>query len=166
MIQMSDASETTLTVPQVTDIITVAKSGGADPMLVGMQIFSTLGDNVTVSGDILRLALANSAIAITEPLVSLVAAIQAVSKTGNHVTIALNQDIETTLNSNRIRFKDQMNFDAIPTPGAPELNNITGVATHKFVSWINIQSIRLKQNLGHWSVAVGTSLTTVNFDLN
>jgi len=163
---MSDAAETTLTLQQVTDIINQAKVGGANPMLIGMQIFSTLGDNITVAGDILKLALATSAIPITGPVVPLVDAIQSVTKTGNHISVALNQDTETTLNNNRMRFKKEMSFDVIPTPNAPGLNNILGVAAHKIVTWINIQSVQLKQNLGLWNVAVGTSLTTINFDLN
>jgi|HubBroStandDraft_2_1064218.scaffolds.fasta_scaffold00558_8 hypothetical protein len=163
---MGDTAVTTLTVQQISDIINTAKSGGANPMLVGMQIFNTLGDNVTVPGDTLRLALTNTAVAIAAPLVPLVQAIQNISKIGNHLSLELNEDIETILNNNRMRFKQELSFDVIPTASAPGLTNILGVAAHKFVSWISIQSIHLKQNLGLWSVAVVTPVTTINFDLN
>jgi hypothetical protein len=162
---MGDADET-LTLEEVTQIISQAKAGGANPLLIGMQIFSALGDNVTVTGDILKAAFATSVIPIPGPLEPLLDAVQSVSKTGNHLSIALHQDIETTLNDTRMQFKKEMSFDAIPTPSAPALNNITGVAAHKFVSWIHIQRIQLTQNLGRWSVAVVTSLKTVNFDLD
>jgi hypothetical protein len=162
---MGDAAGETLTLEQVTQIISQAKAGGANPLLIGMQIFNTLGDSVTVTGDILKAAFTSSAIPIPGPLVPLLDAVRSVAKTGNHLSIALDQDIETTFNNNRLKFKQEMSFDAIPTPSAPALHNITGVAAHKLVSWITIQSIQLKQNLGRWSVAVATSLTTVNFDL-
>jgi len=164
---MSDAAGTTiLTLQQVIDIIQQAKVGGANPMLMGMQIFNTLGDNVTVTGDVLKAAFGTSAIPIAGPLVPLVDAIQNVAKIGNHLSIVLNDDVEATLNNNRIRFKKDMSFDVIPSVTAPGLSNILGVAAHKVMTWINIQSIQLKQNLGRWNVAVGTSLTTLNFDLN
>jgi hypothetical protein len=163
---MSDAAGTTLTLEQVAQIISQAKSAGANPMLIGIQIFNSLGDDVTVPGDILKLALTTSGIPITGPLVPLVNAIQNVTKTGDHLSIALNQDTEALLNNNRIRFKEVVSFDVNKTADAPALNNIVGLAAHKLLSWINIQNIQLKQNQGRWSVAVGTSLTTINFDLN
>jgi Protein of unknown function, DUF538 len=163
---MGDAAGTTLTLEQVTQIISQAKSAGASPMLSGIQIFSSLGANVTVPGDTMRLALTTSGIPITGPLVPLVNAIESVSKTGEHLSIALNQDTETLLNNNRVRFKQEVSFDVNETVDAPALNNIVGVAAHKLLSWINIQSVQLKQDQGRWSVAVGTSLTTINFDLN
>jgi hypothetical protein len=50
--------------------------------------------------------------------------------------------------------------------GDPALKNMVGVAAHKLLSWINIQSLQLKQNQGRWTVTVGTPLTTINVDLS
>jgi hypothetical protein len=163
---MSDAAGATLTLEQVTQIISHGKSAEVNPMLIGIQIFDSLGDDVTLLGDTLRLALTTSGILITGPLVPLVDSIQSVSKRGDHVSIALNQDMETLLNNNRIRFKQEVGFDVSDTASGPTLNNIVGVAAHKLLNWINIQSIQVKQNQGRWSIAVGTSLTTINFNLS
>ncbi len=162
---MSDTVGTTLTSQQVTDIIARAKSGGGNPALVGIQIFNSLGDNVVVSGDILRLALTTAGLSITGPLATLVNAIQSVSKAGDRVTTENDQDIEVTLNGNRMRFKQKVTFDVRGTAVAPALTNITGVSVHKVISWIDILGIQLEQKQGIWSVGVTTRLGTVNFNL-
>lgn len=163
---MSDAAGTTLTLQEVTDIIAKARSGSANPMLIGLQIFNSLGDSVTVSGDTLRLALAASALPVAGPLGTLVDAIQSVSKVGSHITTVNNQKIETTLNGNRIRFDEEVTFDVSGTNGAPGLKNISGVAAHKAVAWIGIQAIQLQQNEGGWTVGVSTHIGTINFNLD
>jgi len=162
---MGDAAAT-LSVEQVVQLISQAKSAGANPLVVGMQIFNSLGDEVTLSGDTLRTALASSGISIPGPSTPLVNAIVSISKAGVHLDIVLNQDTDVSVNNNRIRFMQEVGFDLGETAGLPGLNNIEGVAAHKLLSWINIQSVQLKQNQGRWSIAVGTSLTTVNIDLN
>jgi hypothetical protein len=164
--KMSDAAGiSTLTLQQVTELISQAKSAGSNPMLVGIQIFNGLGDNVTLPGATLTLALTTSGIPISQPLAPLLNAIQSVSKVGDHVSIALTQDTEVLLNNNRIRFAQDTSFDVSEDAGNPALNNIVGLAGHKMV-WVNVQSIQLTQNQGRWSVAVKTSVKTINFDLD
>ncbi len=60
--------QTTLSVDDVTKIIAAAKTATTDPVSVAMQIFSALGDNVTVSGSDLQQALTASAIPLQGPL--------------------------------------------------------------------------------------------------
>lgn len=164
--RMSDADGiSTLTLQQVTDLISQARSAGSNPMLVGIQIFNSLGDNVTLPGATLALALATSGIPISQPLAPLLNALQSVSKAGEHVSIALTQDTEVEVNNNRIRFAKDTSFDVSEDAGNPALNNIVGLAGHKML-WINVQSIQLTQNQGRWSVAVHTSIKTINFDLD
>lgn len=80
---MNDATGIlTLTVEQVTQIIFQAKTAGDNPTLVGVHIFNSLGDNVTLLGATLALALANSGIPIAQPLSPLVNAVQSLSKAG------------------------------------------------------------------------------------
>jgi hypothetical protein len=64
---MSDAPAVSLTLGQVVDLINRAKDGGANPIVVGMQILNNLGDDVNVTGSTLTLALTTSAIKI-DPL--------------------------------------------------------------------------------------------------
>jgi hypothetical protein len=146
---MSDAAGTSILTPdQVTQIISQAESCGGNPILLAIQIFNSLGDNVTLPGNTLALALTQSRIPIPGPLVPLVNAIQSISKTGNHITITINQIIETLLNNSRVRFQENVHFDVSNNSVAPALNNVVGVAAHKLLSWINIQSIQLKQDKG------------------
>jgi hypothetical protein len=160
------AGITTLNVEQVTQIIFQAKTAGDNPRLVGVHIFSSLGDNVTLLGATLALALANSGIPIPESLSPLVNAVQSLSKAGGHVSIALAQDTEVLVNKTRLRFGKEVGFDVGESDGDPALKNMVGVAAHKLLSWINIQSLQLKQNQGRWTVTVGTPLTTINVDLS
>jgi hypothetical protein len=62
---MGDAADiSTLTLDQVTQLISQAKSGGGNPLLLGIQIFNNLGDNVTLPGPTLALALTTSGVPV------------------------------------------------------------------------------------------------------
>jgi hypothetical protein len=162
---MGDASEiSTLSMDQVTQLISQAKSAGPNPLLVGIQMFNNLGQNVTLPGPTLALALTSSGVPVDPSLTPILSAIQNISKAGNHVSIALNQDTELSLKNTRIKFAKDMSFD-VGDAASPALNNIVGLAGHKLF-WVNVQSIQLTQNQGRWSVAVKTPLKTIDFDLN
>jgi hypothetical protein len=154
-----------LSLDQVTQLISQAKSAGASPLLVGIQMFKSLGDNVTLPGSTLAEALTNSGVLIDSGLTPLLTAIQNISKTGNNVAIRLNQDTESSLNNTQIKFAKDTSFDVSDDTANPALDNIVGVAGHKIV-WVNVQSIQLTQNQGRWTVSVKTSLKTIEFNLN
>jgi hypothetical protein len=162
---MSDAAASSLTLDQVVDLISRAKSGGANPMLIGLQIFNELGDNVTLTGPTLTLALATSQVTIDPALMPLVSAIQIVSKAENHVSISLKQPVEIQQKV-RVKFEQEMSFDVSNGGGSPALNNIVGLSGHLGFVSTSVKSIQLTQKEGHWSVAVKTSLKTFDFDLN
>jgi hypothetical protein len=107
---MSDAATSSLALDQVVDLISRAKAGGANPTLIGMQIFNELGNDVVLTGSTLTLALRASQIAIDPALMTLVEATQTVSKTGNHVNVSLNQLVEVQQKV-RLKFEQGMNFD-------------------------------------------------------
>ena len=163
---MSDAAEiSTLTLDQVTQLISQAKSAGTNPLLVGIQMFNDLGQNVTLPGATLALALTTSGVPVDPSLAPLLSAIQNISKAGTHVSITLNQDTQLSLKNTRIKFAKDTSFDVSDDAVSPALNNIVGLAGHKLF-WVNVQSIQLTQNQGRWSVAVKTPLKTIDFDLN
>jgi hypothetical protein len=163
---MGDASEiSTLTMDQVTQLISQAKSAGPNPLLMGIQMFNNLGQNVTLLGPTLALALTSSGVPVDPSLAPLLSAIQNISKAGSHVSIVLNEDTELSLKNTRIKFAKDTSFDVSDDAASPALNNIVGLAGHKLV-WVNVQSIQLTQNQGRWSVAVKTPLKTIDFDLN
>jgi hypothetical protein len=163
---MGDAAEiSTLTLDQVTQLISQARSAGANPLLVGIQMFNSLGQNVTLPGATLALALTTSGVTVDPSLSPLLSAIQNISKAGTHVSIALDQDTEVSLKNTRIKFAKDTSFDLSDDAVSPALNNIVGLAGHKLF-WVNVLSIQLTQNQGRWSVAVKTPLKTIDFDLN
>jgi hypothetical protein len=163
---MGDAAEiSTLTLDQVIQLISKAKSAGANPLLVGIQIFNSLGDNVTLPGPTLALALTTSGVPLDPSLAPLLSAVQRISKAGSHVSIALNQDTELSLKNIRIKFARDTSFDVSDDAVSPALKNILGLAGHKMF-WVNLQSIQLTQNQGRWSVAVETPVKTISFDLS
>lgn len=163
---MSEAAENILTLEQITQIISQAKSAGTNPAVIGMQIFRSLGDNVTLPGNTLTLALTQSRIPIPGPLAPLVNVIQSVSKTRDHVLVVLGRQIETDLSEARIRFDEAVSFDVNATGATPALNNISGVSTHVVLAWPNITSIQLNQNQGHLTVAVTVGGFTKHFPID
>jgi hypothetical protein len=161
---MSDAAGP-LTLGQVVDVISRVKAGGANPLLIGMQIFNDLDDEVTLTGSTLTAALASSGIEIDPVLMPLLNAIQTVSKAGEHVSISLNQAIKIQLKL-QVKFDQEMSFDVSENGANPALNNIIGLSGHMGILGTSVKSIQLTQNQGRWSVAVKTPVKTINFDLN
>jgi hypothetical protein len=165
-ITMGDANQgKTLTQQEIIQIIATAKAGGATPALIGMQIFRSLGDNTIVAGDILRLALTASSIAIGGLLAPALTAIQTVAKDNDRITISNNREVETTLGGTRVRVKEELSFDvAVPADGLPALDNIQGLQVHKIL-WISIQKIELIQSRGTTSLRVTAAGTTRDISL-
>src|ERR1700721_1150797 len=89
---MGDAAEiSTLTLDQVTQLISQAKAAGANPLLVGIQMFKNLPDNVTLPGPTLALALTTSGVPVDPSLAPLLSAIQNISKAGTQSGFTLNK---------------------------------------------------------------------------
>ena len=164
--EMGDTNQaTTLTLQDVIQIITAAKTGGTNPTQIGMQIFRSLGDNTTVSGDTLRVALTASGIPVGGPFAPALAAIQTVAKNQEHITITNSQEVQLTLGTTRARVKQELSFDVAETGGLPALNNIQGLQAHKML-WISIQRIELRQNQGHSSVRVTAAGVTTDIAIS
>jgi hypothetical protein len=134
---------------------------GTDPVSVGMQIFSSLGDQATVSGDDLRAALTAAGIPLAGPLAVVMAAIQSVTKVGGLVSVTNREDVQAEIDGTQVRLKKTVSF-AVAQGNTPALSNITGVAVHK-VFWIDIHSVQLKQDQGKKIVSVATSAGTKDF---
>jgi len=147
------AGDSTLTVEQATQILSRAKSGEANPLLVGIQIFNSLNDQVTLTGNTLTLALTASAIQIPGPLAPLVDGIQSVAKEGELITLTMNREIETTFNDTRIRLQQKVGF-TVDNGDSPALTSMTGVSAHAFLAWLDITSIQLIHAEGHLSLEV------------
>ena len=143
----------------MTDIISRAKGAGGDPISVATQLFSALGETVTVSGSTFRLALAACAVPGVGSLSDLVSKIEEVAKLGNRVTLTNVQEIQSVLNGKRFRLKAEVTFNVVEEveeDSLPALTNISGLSVHEVI-WIDIRGIQVKRNDGNKIVRVVTS---------
>jgi hypothetical protein len=157
-----DSQTTVLNVADVKNIITQAQAGVSDPVSAGMQIFNKLGDNVTVSGDVLRQALTESGIPTDGPMSALVAGAESIAKTGSQVTVTSAKDIQTQISGTSIKFNALVTFTVGMDGGFPTISNIQGAAAHK-VFWIGITEIQLRENNGVKTLHVQTSAGARDF---
>lgn len=130
-----------------------------------MQIFSALGNNVTVAGSDLQQALSASAIPLQGPLADVVKVIQGVSKSADLVSVNISQEVQIVLSGTQVRLNTAVSFNVAEADGLPALNNISGVSVHKLF-WIGIQTIQLMENQGQKMVRVVTSAGTKEFPLS
>jgi hypothetical protein len=166
-----DGSETSavkpssaLTPEDVKNIITQAQVSVADPVTLGLQIFDSLGDNITLSGEILRKALTDSSIAADGLLAPLIAAAQIITKIGGQLTVTNNEEIKIEIGGTPIKFKSMVKFDVAREGGLPTVSNIQGVAAHK-VFWFDITQIELRENQGKRILHIETSGGARDFPL-
>jgi hypothetical protein len=155
---------TPLTAEDVKNIITKAQVGMTDPVTVGMQIFNSLGDSITVAGDTLRQALRDSSIAVDGPLSPLVAAAQNITKIGSQVTVTNTEELKTEFGGTAIKFKSLVTFVVGTDGGFPTISNIHGAAAHK-VFWFDITQIQLRQDQGRRFLHVVTAGGTREFPI-
>jgi len=149
-------ANTALTVEDIKRIIAQAKSSGGDSASLGMQIFGTLGDNISTSGALVSQALLESDVPVQGPLSALLTAAQTITKSGSKVQIAILEETKTDIGGTPIRFKQAVSFDVGDEGGLPTLSNIVGVAAHKFL-WLDITEIQLRQNQAQRVLHVVTS---------
>jgi|SRR5580765_1602991 hypothetical protein len=161
---MGEAAAVSLTVGQVIELINRAKTGEANPVVVGMQMFNNLGDYVSVTGSTLLLALTQSNTKIDPLFMPLVNAIQTMSKNKAHVSVSLAQPVEVQKKI-KVDFAQEMSFDVSNDGGSPALNNVQGLSGHMGILGAPVKAIQLSQNQGHWTVAVKTPWKTFDFDL-
>lgn len=155
---MDDSSgNSSLAVADLLKFIEQAKVAAADPVSVAMQLFTGLADNASVSGDVLRQALSDTAIPVSEPFTDLLSGVQAITKTGDTVAVTNSKDTETILAGNHLRINQKVSFEIGLADGLPAVSNIVGLSVHEALFWIGIQSIQLRQNQGRRSVNVVTS---------
>jgi hypothetical protein len=153
---MSDSAGTTpLSVDDVMKLVSSARSGTTDPISTCIAIFQSLGENATVSGDVLRSALSQASLSVEGPLSDVMAAVGNITKTGSLISVTNSQELRPILHGTTLRLKQTVTFEVGSDGGSPSLDNITGVAVQK-VFWIDIQQIQLRQQGGQKIVHVVT----------
>jgi RHS repeat-associated protein len=120
---------TVLTVQDVVKIIEQAQKSGSDPVTTAIQIFNSLGNNVSVTGDALRQAIAQTNLNLDNTTKALLASAKNLAKAGNVITIENNGkgsvhiDAQTTL-----KFAATVSFSVGLSNGLPALQNIKGLS--------------------------------------
>lgn len=135
---------TTLTLDQLTRIISEAKAGFQDPVSTTVAIFGSLGDAVIVPGDLLRQALVGSGVSLQGPLSGFLGAIQSISKRRNQLKVTSTEQTEVVFKGSTIRFLADVVVTVSEDGALPALTNITGIAVHK-LGWLNIDTVAVKK---------------------
>lgn len=162
---MSDGAPTTsLSVDDLTRIIATARSATTDLVSTSLAIFQGLGDNVVLSGGVLRQALSEASLPFGEPLASVLAALENITKAGKTISLANSQELHPVLQGNTLRLKQTVNFQVGLDDSDLSLTGIAGVAVHK-IFWIDIQELHVRQQDGkrilHIVTAHGTRDVTL-----
>ncbi len=96
--QQQQAQTQQLSAEDVTKVIQQAQKSSSDPVSTGMQIFNNLGNNVTVSGDVLRQAVKDTGVTVSGAAGDLISHADRVTKSGSDVTITSKSKFDTNQN--------------------------------------------------------------------
>src|SRR5205085_2549395 len=123
----SEGDNVILSVGDVTDIISRAKGAAGDPISIATELFSALGDNVTLSGNTFRQALAACAVPVPGSLSDVVSNMKEVAKLGNRVRLTNVQEIRAVLNGKHFRLNAEVTFSVVEDDTLPAFTNVLGV---------------------------------------
>jgi hypothetical protein len=154
-----------LTVENVKQLIQLAKSGAADPAGVVIGLFEGLGDDASVTGDVLAQGLHESGIPLPAEAKDILDGITTIEKNGDLVRIVvMNSQLQPTVRGTQLRLGPTIAAVIQKFPDGVALANITGIAVNKFV-WIDVQRLQYHDNAGKRSVRVDTNFGGKEFDL-
>ncbi len=128
---VNNDSQTQLTVAQVIQIIQEAQNSSSDPVSTGMQIFNKLGNNVTVSGDVLREAVQQvgkqTGLKMEGVAADLIAHAKSVTKSGDQVTIANSSKFDVSQKGIGAHIDTKVSFKVGLENGLPSLTDVKGL---------------------------------------
>ena len=124
---VNDALAHQLTLSDVIKIIQQAQQSGVDPASMAMQIFNNLGDKVSVTGAVLREALAKTGVTLGGAAADLISHADSISKSGSTVTVSNKSDYTTTQNDNTLHIDKKVSFNVGTENGLPALTSINGL---------------------------------------
>ncbi len=160
----SDCPLAILTAENLTKIISSARAAGEDPLTIASGIFAMLGESVTLSGEVLRRVLADSQIALKSPVDGVIAGIRNIQKSGNHITVHGEKEIQLELMGTSIRFNNPVTFRVNADGDIPGIHDIVGIAVQKFF-WIDILQVQLIKKVNSKVLRVTTAVGAPDFDL-
>ncbi len=153
-----EPNQTALTVDDMMKIIaqSVSVLGSAGPISLTTHILSSLDDRVTVSGDVLRKALANSNVVLGEPFSILIGSVQWVERSGNSIVLKRDRELQIEINGWMVRLKPTVTLTFRMEGDSPTISDISGVAVHKLL-WIDVQQVQVTLAQKQRTVRVATS---------
>lgn len=153
-----------LTVEDVKQVIEQARSGGADPTAVAIGLFEGLGDNASVTGEVLAQSLRESNIPMSAEAKEILDGIAVIEKNGEQVQLVMNSQLQPTVRGTQLRLGPTVTAAIQKFPDGIALTDLKGVAVNKFV-WIDIQRLQYHDNDGKRSVRVDTNFGGKEFQL-
>jgi hypothetical protein len=153
-----------LTVEDVKQVIAQARGGKSDPLAMFTALFEGLGDNASVSGEVLQKGLKESGIPLPAEAGEILGGIESMEKNGDQVKLTLGAQLQPVVKGTQLRLGPEIAFALQKFPDGMALADITGIQVNKFV-WIDIQRLQFHDNAGKRSVRVDTNFGGKEFDL-
>ena len=116
-----------LSVADVSKIIQQAQKSSSDPATIAFNIFNSLGNNASVTGEILRAAIKATGVKLEGAAADLISHADSITKSGNAVTVTSNSRYDTSQNGTTIHVDSKVSFTVGMDKGLPGINNIKGL---------------------------------------
>ncbi len=154
----------TLKVEDIEKLIKQARAAKADPVSMAMGLFAGLGENATVTGDVLQQALGESGIPLPADAKEILGTVQSMSKKGDQVQLTLGSQLSPVVKGTQLRLGPTIAATLQKFPDGVALADISGISVNKFV-WIDVQRMQFHENDGKRSVRVDTNFGGKEFKL-
>jgi hypothetical protein len=153
-----------LSVEDVKKLIKKAQVAKADPVGMGMGLFAGLGENASVTGDVLQQALEESSIPMPADAKEILGTVQSLSKKGDQVQLAFGSQLSPVVKGTQLRLGPTISATLQKFPDGLALADISGISVNKFV-WIDVQRVQFHETDGKRSVRVDTNFGGKEFKL-
>jgi len=145
-----------LSADAVTKIIEQAKQSGSDSVTTAFAIFNNLGNNVTVSGSVLRDALSKNDITLPDSIAPVLKNAEQISKSGN--TITVKSKAETSFRAgekkeivkgkevikdkgHEIKVSTTVSFSVHVAKGTASLTQFSGLSVKALLTWHDFNAV-------------------------
>jgi hypothetical protein len=154
----------TMTIEDMKELIQKGKSAGEDPLAVVTGMFAGLGQNVSVTGEVLLKALKESKVPLPKEAAEILGSVQTLEKDGDDVKLVFAEQLQPVVRGTQLRLGPTIAATLQKFPDGVALAEITGISVNKFV-WIDVQRVQFHDNDGKRSVKVDTNFGGKEFKL-
>ena len=154
----------TFMVEDVKQLIVGVCGASGGPLGIVRALFEGLGEDATLSGEVLQQGLQESGIPLGVETQAILGGIQAVEKNGDNLRLVLNSELQPTVRDMPMKLGPTIACAIQNFPDGMSLVGISGVSVNQFI-WIDIQRLHFKENEGKRSVRVDTNFGGKEFQL-